>query len=624
MAALVLAVACEAAPAPIPTIEHAAGIERAASIERANTPELFAIGEGRLVSLTVQNLGTMAWDANGPVSVSYHWEGPDPVWDGERTPFSVRVEPGEVAEVVARVVAPPTEGEYTLVWDVVDDRTAWFAAEGPAVRAQVSVRPPEARAEWGDMSAGALHADVLTTIKVAVRNVGTVQWPSAGEGQVLLSYHWRRPDGSVYRWDGLRTPLERAVAPGETFETEMLLMPPGTQGHYVLELDLVREGVSWFGNAATFAVGVAPASFAYELKVISAPSRVALGQPVEMTLGLTNRGDAPWPYGGDRRLRLAYHLVDATGRQVLWDGPRTDPPQLVAPGETIEIQPIVRAPEEPGRHTFRFDMVQEGVVWLGARGNASLEVAVDVAALDYKTRFESTQGPETMATGVTYTVTAVVRNLGEVPVPKGGHRPVMVGYHWLDERGGIVLWDSPRVELPDDIAPGESVEVSLEVTPPKRAGQYVLALDLVREGDTWYSQHGAAPGRLAIRVAEPSFNATWLEVRVASTLRAGSIATIQVRVRNDGALPWEAGGDIAIMLAHHWRAEDGSLLVWDGFRTELPRDVAPGETIEVEGFVFAPVTPGSYTLEVDLVQESVAWFGEKGNPVARRTVEVVD
>ena len=76
------------------------------------------------------------------------------------------------------------------------------------------------------------------------------------EGAVVLSYHWRRPDGSVYRWDGVRTPLDRSVMPGETYETELAVLPPGTQGHYVLELDLVREGVGWFGAAAPLAVTV--------------------------------------------------------------------------------------------------------------------------------------------------------------------------------------------------------------------------------------------------------------------------------------------------------------------------------------------------------------------------------
>jgi hypothetical protein len=38
--------------------------------------------------------------------------------------------------------------------------------------------------------------------------------------------------------------------------------------------------------------------------------------------------------------------------------------------------------------------------------------------------------------------------------------------------------------------------------------------------------------------------------------------------------------------------------------------------------VRCPDVPGTYQLEVDLVQEGVAWFGDRGSPTAKRRVDV--
>ena len=53
-------------------------------------------------------------------------------------------------------------------------------------------------------------------------------------------------------WDGLRTPLERVVAPGETLRQQVALRAPIPPGRYRLAVDLVEEHRFWLselGNA---------------------------------------------------------------------------------------------------------------------------------------------------------------------------------------------------------------------------------------------------------------------------------------------------------------------------------------------------------------------------------------
>jgi hypothetical protein len=126
------------------------------------------------------------------------------------------------------------------------------------------------------------------------------------------------------------------------------------------------------------------------------------------------------------------------------------------------------------------------------------------------------------------------------------------------------------------------------------------------------------------------------QITLASTparLRAGQKETIQVKVRNASDARWYArGGEVNtnpdnrfyLAVGNRWLKADGKTLVtnMDG-RYGLPRDLAPGEEVEVPLQITAPQELGEYVLEVDLIQEQVAWFSDKGSPAASAKVAVV-
>ncbi len=95
----------------------------------------------------------------------------------------------------------------------------------------------------------------------------------------------------------------------------------------------------------------------------------------------------------------------------------------------------------------------------------------------------------------------------------------------------------------------------------------------------------------------------------------------RAEIENAGTATW--GPDIAA--SYHWLDERGNAIVWDGVRTRLPGPVEPGERVELEIAVRAPMPPGSYGFALDLVAEHRAWFAELGdaedNP--SETVDVV-
>jgi len=80
-----------------------------------------------------------------------------------------------------------------------------------------------------------------------VQNVGSVSWlpGSTAHGGVNLGVHLRARDGRPISVDFARIAVEGMTAPGHTQRLAFALPAP-EPGDYLLEFDLVSEGVGWF------------------------------------------------------------------------------------------------------------------------------------------------------------------------------------------------------------------------------------------------------------------------------------------------------------------------------------------------------------------------------------------
>src|SRR5256885_5209239 len=97
--------------------------------------------------------------------------------------------------------------------------------------------------------------------------------------------------------------------------------------------------------------------------------------------------------------------------------------------------------------------------------------------------------------------------------------------------------------------------------------------------------------------------ARWRTLETAR-FEAGALRRLTVEVENAGSAAWRTrGAEEGLFLSYHWLDERGNPIVWDGERTPLVRDVAPGETLRQELALRGPIPPGGYRLAVDLVEE---------------------
>jgi SAM-dependent methyltransferase len=96
----------------------------------------------------------------------------------------------------------------------------------------------------------------------------------------------------------------------------------------------------------------------------------------------------------------------------------------------------------------------------------------------------------------------------------------------------------------------------------------------------------------------------------------GQVVPLRVSVEHRGDGDWSAELDPPIRVGNRW-FDRGGVLVADDARCALPASVAPGTSFDVVLRMTAPARPGNYVLDVDLVQEGVAWFSPSGSPPAR-------
>jgi hypothetical protein len=198
------------------------------------------------VPVKVFNLSNFEWGSD--VNLSYHWydaAGKVVVWDGLRTSLA-GMKVGEIRIVQMNVTTPTAIGAYILRPDIAREGVTWFSGQGMMLPSRnITVAVPPYGATYQSVPTFGAALNTVTTVAVTLTNNGSLTWQP---GAVNLSYHLYAASGNVYVWDGLRTALPAAVAPGSSVTVNAIIRVPTVAGAYRVAFDLVREGVAWFST----------------------------------------------------------------------------------------------------------------------------------------------------------------------------------------------------------------------------------------------------------------------------------------------------------------------------------------------------------------------------------------
>jgi tRNA (mo5U34)-methyltransferase len=119
------------------------------------------------------------------------------------------------------------------------------------------------------------------------------------------------------------------------------------------------------------------AYLAGRLTLIEGPVRSHAAEVLHFRISAENTGQARWLLGEKESesgaVHLAAHLLTATGETLSWYHAGAFLPHDVAPGETVELEIALRAPDSTGEYSIVFDMVSEHLAWFEDLGSEVIE-----------------------------------------------------------------------------------------------------------------------------------------------------------------------------------------------------------------------------------------------------------
>jgi hypothetical protein len=127
-----------------------------------------------------------------------------------------------------------------------------------------------------------------------------------------------------------------------------------------------------------------------------------------------------------------------------------------------------------------------------------------LADADFRAELRAVEVPAHVASKARVNIRVAVRNAGGAVwlARERGLSPLQLSAanHWLDASGQPVTNDDGRGALPQDLRPGEETEITFAVNAPQRPGDYLLEIDMLQEGVSWFALKGSKTLRVPVRV----------------------------------------------------------------------------------------------------------------------------
>lgn len=338
-----------------------------------------------------------------------------------------------------------------------------------------------------------------------------------------------------------------------------------------------------------------------------------------VSLTIRNAGTKPW-YPGDGVFLASRWYKD--GFFFADSGIRVPIQEVVPAGKSIDkavgimVVDQDRKPLEEGDYELRWELVRGRDQWFTNDGDAPLIVPVTVTASGTPGfTIVSSTAPALMKSGAAYNVKLKIRNDG----PTAWTTATRIGYRWQKSSVHLGTDSVEAVEtlaanesaatLPSDVQPGRVIEVTVPVSVTGNDG---TALPVWNRKDLWSYQlkwdvfdgekrlAGPEVGRFAesVAVTPDDLGPKFVGADTPEEMNADKKYTVLITIENTGTEVWDKASHA---VGYHWYYLDGTEVVWDGARSQLPGTLKPGEQAVVKAQVTAPSYDGQYYLVWDLV-----------------------
>jgi hypothetical protein len=388
-----------------------------------------------------------------------------------------------------------------------------------------------------------------------------------------------------------------------------------TQEHGITYADLTRALSYSFANTGQLRAAVISHNV---------PRAVPAKTTCFVSVRVLNSGSAIWT---PEAFSLIYRWKRADGSEV--GQPRYFPMRTpIIPGKVLALDIPLVVPAEAGAYNLVVDLAQVGkkgdvLAYFSGLGNVPLTTSVlvtsgpDPKLSDYGISLIYSDLPKTLESGGTYTARIAVRNDGAKPWVKAeGMRVVARVWRYVSplnragkpESYGPVEMADASAELTGDVLPGQAATLSVPITFSRPDGvplevttgaeadgiSYHLRWEISASAD---GIQGAVSDPEAFALNEMDAGIQFSADQTPPSLPAKLRIPVTIGLRNRGPQIWKKDG---VRIGYHWYFQDGTEALWENETTPLPKDLAPGENVEMTAWVTAPPDDGIYWLVWDM------------------------
>jgi hypothetical protein len=128
-----------------------------------------------------------------------------------------------------------------------------------------------------------------------------------------------------------------------------------------------------------------------------------------------------------------------------------------------------------------------------------------------------------------------------------------------------------------------------------------------------------------VPLPDSAFNAKLSIVSIPPSMHTGQKYELRIVIKNESDVTWpgsQPAWQYQLTIGNRWLRQSGEKVSDVDGRAALVNDLIPGATVELPLTVTAPSVPGIYILQLDGIQEGVAWFGDRGSEVLSVQVKV--
>gem|GEM_PF-1450067 len=463
------------------------------------SPAAWVVGQTQSVSVTLTNTGNQTWPHGGSNAVMLdmhfttvsggsaqqsHW------LTNQSYPLPGDVAPAASITVSVSVTAPSSGGGMWLEAELLKNQQFWFAQAQPTSVTvynhwQATIDLSAAPTSWNGGQA--------QTFSVTLHNVGDQTWPHGGTNAVMLDINFSTSaggDAAKYCcWLTSQTYLLPAdVAPGGSVTLSVSVSPPSGGGTYYLEAELLKNQQFWFPTWSYVPATVVGAWSA--VYTVSSPATWFAGQTQSASVTLTNTGGQTWPHGGANAVMLDMHFTTASGgsaQQSHWLTSQSYVlPSDIAPGGSVTLTVSVTAPSSGGAMWLEAELFKNQQFWF-AQAKATPVTVYN----HWQATIDLSAAPTSWTAGQAQSFNVTLHNVGDQTWPSGGTNLVLLDINFSTSAGGdaakYCCWlTSQTFVLPSDVAPGGSVTLSVNVTPPSSTGTYYLEAELLKNQQFWF------------------------------------------------------------------------------------------------------------------------------------------